>query len=263
MFPLPDSGVPGGRSAARYRTRAVLAAVAFALGAVPFAVLLLLVEDTWTPLAAADQGARDDLDRYALGHPGFVSLMRVLSDSGSALAWLVVLVVVVGWLVWRRLWRLALFAAVTGAGSSLLNTVVKLVVHRARPVVEQPLVQEPGASFPSGHSQAAVTGYGILLLVFLPVLAGVWRRAAVAAALLMVLGIGFSRVALAAHFVSDVIGGFILGGAWLAGMTSLFSAWRVQRGRPRVSPAEGLAPEQADRIDPTERHPERRAPAPE
>lgn len=156
-----------------------------------------------------------------------------------------------------------MFAAVTGAGSSLLNTAVKLVVHRARPVVEQPLVQEPGASFPSGHAQAAVTGYGILLLVFLPVLAGVWRRAAVAVALLMVIGIGFSRVALAAHFGSDVIGGFILGGAWLAGMTALFSAWRVQRGRPKVTPAEGLAPEQADRIDPTEPHPERHAPAPE
>lgn len=139
-----------------------------------------------------------------------------------------------------------MFAAVTGAGSSLLNTAVKLVVHRARPVVEQPLVQEPGASFPSGHAQAAVTGYGILLLVFLPVLAGVWRRAAVAVALLMVIGIGF-----------------ILGGAWLAGMTALFSAWRVQRGRPKVTPAEGLAPEQADRIDPTEPHPERHAPAPE
>ena len=77
------------------------------------------------------------------------------------------------------------------------------------------------------------------------------------------IGIGFSRVALAALFVSDVIGGFILGGAWLAGMTALFSAWRVQRGRPKVTPAEGLAPEQADRIDPTEPHPERHAPAPE
>jgi undecaprenyl-diphosphatase len=67
----------------------------------------------------------------------------------------------------------------------------------------------------------------------------------------MVLAIGFSRVALAAHFLSDVVAGYILGGAWTAAMTALFSAWRLQRGRPEVHPTEGLAPEQAARLDPT------------
>ena len=109
-------------------------------------------------------------------------------------------------------------------------------MHRPRPMVDQPLVHEAGASFPSGHAQAAVAGYGILLLVFLSVLRGLWRRAAIAVALMMVIGIGFSRVALAAHFVSDVIVGFVLGGAWLAATTALFSAWRVERGRPKVQP---------------------------
>lgn len=263
MSDVGPSAAPSGRFAARHSARAVLLAGAVALVAVPFALLLLLVEDNWSPLAAADQGARDDLHRYALTHPAFVSVMRALSDSGSALAWEIVLLLVVGWLMWRRLRRLALFAAITGAGSSLLNTAVKLLVHRPRPMVDQPLVNEAGASFPSGHAQAAVTGYGVLLLVFLSVLRGLWRRAAIAGALVMVIGIGFSRVALAAHFVSDVIAGFVLGAAWLAAMTALFSAWRVQRGRAKVDPAQGLAPEQAHRLDPTQRNLRRRAPAAE
>ena len=235
----------------RHATRALLAAVALALVAVPFALLLLLVEDKWEPLSEADLGARDGLHRYALTQPVFVWVMRTFSDSGSALAWQVVVLVVVVWLLSRRLWRLALFAVVASAGSSLLNTAVKAMVHRQRPVVPQPFVHEPGASFPSGHAQAAVVGYGVLLLVFLPALKGLWRRVAIGVVVVMVLGIGFSRVALAAHYVSDVLAGYVLGAAWLAAMTALFSAWRVQRGRPRVSPEEGLAPEDSERLKPT------------
>ena len=114
----------------------------------------------------------------------------------------------------------------------------------------------PGASFPSGHAQAAATGYGILLLVFLPVLAPGWRRVAIGFAAFMVVAIAFSRVALAAHFVSDVVAGIILGAAWTAGMAALFSAWRVHRGHPEVQPTQGLAPEQATRLDPTKHDPE-------
>jgi len=263
---VPDSppavaGSPTGPS--RYVTRAALAGVALALVAVPFALLLLLVEDTWTPLAEADRGARDSLHHYGLTHPGFVSAMRVVSNSGSGLAWQVVSAVVVVWLLSQRLWRLALFTVITMAGSSLLNGAVKLAVHRGRPSVVQPFVNEPGASFPSGHSQAAVVGYGVLLLVFLPVLSRERRRLAFAVSAVMVLAIGFSRVALAAHYVSDVAAGFVLGLAWLAAMTALFSAWRVQRGRTKVTPREGLAPEQAERLDPTSSPGAASRPAPE
>jgi len=43
---------------------------------------------------------------------------------------------------------------------------------------------------------------------------------------LMIIGIGFSRVALAAHFVSDVLAGFALGAVWLGLMTTVFRPWR-------------------------------------
>ena len=240
-----------GSDARHPQTRLLLLGASLAAVAVPFVLLLVLVEDKWGPLAEADQSARDDLHQYALGHAAFVAAMRFFSDSGSSLAWQVGLGLVTLWLLWRRLWRLAAFVVVTGLGSSLLNTAVKAAVNRPRPLVDHPLLHPPGASFPSGHAQAAVTGYGVLLLVFLPVLKPQWRRAAVALAAFMVVAIGFSRVALAAHYVSDVVAGFILGGAWTAAMTALFSAWRVQRGRGEVRPGEGLAPEQSARLDPT------------
>jgi len=224
------SSAPSVKSTTRFGARAVLAAVALALVAVPGALILLLVEDKWAPLLRADDGARDRLHNFAVTHTGFVGAMQLISDSGSALAWQIVLAVVVLWLLWRRLPRLALFVVVTAAGSSLLNTVVKTGVHRLRPILTHPVAHESGLSFPSGHAQAAVVGYAVLLLVFLPILHGVWRRLAVTFAVLMVLAIGFSRIALGVHYVSDVVGGYVLGAAWVAAMAAAFNAMRVDRG---------------------------------
>jgi membrane-associated phospholipid phosphatase len=159
-----------------------------------------------------------------------------------------VLGLVVVWLLWRRLPRLALFVVITAAGSSLLNAVVKTSVHRLRPVLTDPVAHEPGLSFPSGHAQAAIVGYAVLLLVFLPVLHGIWRRLAAAFAVLMVLAIGFSRIALGVHYLSDLVGGYVLGAAWVASMTALFNTLRIERGRRPVSVTEGLEPEQEPRL---------------
>jgi undecaprenyl-diphosphatase len=205
--------------------------VALALVAVPFALTLLLVEDKWAPLLRADQGARDTLHGYAVSHTGFVTTMKLISDSGSAVAWQIVFAVVVAWLLWRRWPRLALFVVVTAAGSSLLNTIVKSTVHRLRPVLTNPVAHEQGLSFPSGHAQAAVVGYAVLLLIFLPSLHGAWRAAVVTLAVFMVLAIGFSRIALGVHYVSDVVGGFVLGAAWVAALTAAFNATGVDRGK--------------------------------
>jgi len=242
---------PSARPTTRFGARAVLAAVALTLVAVPGALTLLLVEDKWAPLLRADNGARDRLHRFAVTHTGFVGAMQLISDSGSAVAWQIVLAPVVVWLLWRRLPRLALFVVITAAGSSLLNTVVKTSVHRLRPVLTHPVAHEPGSSFPSGHAQAAVVGYAVLLLVFLPVLHGLWRKLAMTFALLMVLAIGFSRIALGVHYVSDVVGGYVLGAAWVAAMAALFNALRIERGRQPVSVTQGLEPEQGPRLSGT------------
>jgi membrane-associated phospholipid phosphatase len=235
----------------RFGARAILAAAALALVAVPGALTLLLIEDKWAPLLRADNGARDRLHDFAVTHTGFVAAMRLISDSGSALTWQIVLGVVVAWLLWRRLPRLALFVVITAAGSSLLNTLVKTSVHRLRPVLSHPVAHEPGASFPSGHAQAAIVGYAVLLLVFLPILHGLWRRVAVTLAVLMILTIGFSRIALGVHYLSDVLGGYLLGAAWVAAMAAAFNAMRIESGRAPADVSGGLESEQEPRVSGT------------
>ncbi|MGB9376131.1 MAG: phosphatase PAP2 family protein [Mycobacteriales bacterium] len=247
---MPPTGQVPSAASRRFGVRTALLAVAFVLVTVPFLLLLLLVVDRSSALARLDNGASTSLHGFAVAHPLFVRLMEGFTFLGNSATWFAIFAVVVAWLLWRRLPRLAIFVAVTPALSSLLNSVVKRLVDRTRPVLPDPVSHAAGLSFPSGHAQAAMVGYGVLVLVFLPALHGWWRRVAVALAVALVLAIGFSRVALGVHYVSDVLAGYILGAAWLAVMTAAFSAWRRERGRPAVDPREGLSPEQAGRISP-------------
>lgn len=234
----------------RFGKRAVLSFAAVLATAIAFAILLILVKSKSAGLLRLDNGVAGDLHRLARSHRTVTSVMRAASDLGSSPVWWAVLLPVAGWLAFRRLPRLAVFVLVTAIGSSLLNNAIKLVVDRARPHLADPVATAGGGSFPSGHAQAAIVGYGLLLLVFLPLIARAARPWLIAFAGLLVLTIGFSRIALGVHFVSDVIGGYLIGGAWLVAMTHAFSAWRTEEGKPPVRPTEGLEPEQAGRIGP-------------
>jgi len=231
------------RPDARFGVRALLAAVALTLVAVPLGLLLFLVKDGWSPLLSVDEGARDELNSVARGSGGFVDAMEALSTVGSTRVYLVLFAAVVVWLLTQRRPRLAAFVAVTTLGSWGLNNLVKLAVDRARPVLPDPVAGAPGLSFPSGHAQAAMVGYAVLALVFLPLLHGVWRTLAIVLALVMVAAIGFSRVALGVHFVSDVLAGYVLGAAWTMAMVAAFSAWKRERGNGETTPSRGLEPQ--------------------
>ena len=233
---------------ARFGARTLFAGFAAALVAVPFGLILFLVEDRWAPLSSVDGGARDGLHGVVLHHEGLVTALKVLSTIGSAVVYFPLFAAVAAWLVWRRLPRLALFVVVTVGGSALLNAVVKAIVHRARPVVADPVAHAAGMSFPSGHAQSAVVAWSVLLLVFLPALPRGWRMPAVLAAVAMVLAIGFARVALGVHFVSDVLAGYVLGAAWTAAMIAAFNTWRRESGKPPVHPAHGLEPHHEKRL---------------
>jgi membrane-associated phospholipid phosphatase len=221
------------RCGSRVSVRTWYAAATLIVVAVPFVLLLALVQARWPPLRDADLDAASDLHGYAVTHSDFVTAMRTLSIIGSYRVWTPVLTALAVWLYWRRQPRLALFVAVTAIGSSLLNNLVKNLVDRARPILSQPVSVAHGFGFPSGHAQAAVVGYGILLVIFLPMVGGAVRVVAVCGAVLMITAIGFSRIALGVHYLSDVLAGYALGAAWLAAMVAAFGVGPV---KPRQRP---------------------------
>ncbi|HET6209087.1 MAG TPA: phosphatase PAP2 family protein [Jatrophihabitans sp.] len=237
---------PERRGRRRFGVRAIVAFVA----AVLFAVLAVLVRSSAGPIVRLDRRTSARLHGYALNHHSFTSVMRAVSNSGTTLVWTIVLALVTGWLLYRRLFKLAAFVVVTDAGSLLLNNLIKLAVGRARPHLSDPVAEAAGKSFPSGHSQAAIVGFAILVAVFLPALARAVRPWFIGLAAVLVLLIGFSRIALGVHYLSDVVGAYLIGGVWFIGMASAFGAWRRETGRPAPSATEGLEPEQGDRLTP-------------
>lgn len=207
--------------------RGTAAGIAVVAGALVVSVLLLTVETKWTPLLELDDSARDNLHQYGITHPGLTSFLTAVSAVSGALGWQVVSVALIVWLLTRRRIRAAAFVLVANAGSSLLNTFLKAAVNRHRPVVPHPFVHLPGQSFPSGHAQAAATGFSVALFVLWPWLRSTrLRRAAVAVAVAATLLIGYSRVALAAHFVSDVVAGYLVGAMWTVVLAAAFHVWR-------------------------------------
>lgn len=113
---------------------------------------------------------------------------------------------------WFHVWAVAL---VTGGGL-LLSTILKFVFHRARPLTAAEFMTHPSYSFPSGHAMNSMITYGFLALLLLDRVRERGRRAGIALAALVVIGaIGFSRVYLGVHFVTDVVGGWLAGAAWL------------------------------------------------
>src|SRR3954452_18434466 len=127
------------RQALSFGVRGVLAGLALGLVAVPFGLLLFFVEDKWAPLLRVDDGARDGLHAFAVQHRWFVVAMETLTTIGRWWVYMPVFAVLVGWLLWRRLTRLAAFVAVTVGVSPALNDLVKSAVHRSRPVLPNPV----------------------------------------------------------------------------------------------------------------------------
>jgi undecaprenyl-diphosphatase len=233
------------RADRRFGVRAVFAFAAITIAAVPFGLLAIAVRDRDGVVPRLDHRVADGLHRFAVRHDGFTEAMRVISDIGGVMWW-VVLTPLAFWLLACRRMRLAVFVAVTAFGGSLLNRAVKALVDRSRPVLAEPVQTAGGLSFPSGHTQAAVVGCGVLLAVAFPHLerGGRWRAGAVAGVL--VVAIGFSRIALGVHFLSDVLGAIAIGGAWVLAMTVAFTAWRhdligAARGST-AGPAQSVTP---------------------
>jgi membrane-associated phospholipid phosphatase len=229
---------------ARYGLRLTLLAVAFLLVAVPFGWLLSQVQHHGT-LVRLDTAAARDLHGWVRGSPHLVTALKVLTFFGSP-PWLWLLVAAAVVVTWRSHHiRLCVFLAVTTVGGGLLDSVVKVAVDRPRPSLVDPVATAHGKSFPSGHAMSSTIVYGALLMVFLPVLARRLRPAVVTIAATLVVAIGFSRLALGVHYISDVVGGYVLGLAWLVASVAAFSTWRVERGRAPVEPMAGLEPEAA------------------
>jgi undecaprenyl-diphosphatase len=141
---------------------------------------------------------------------------------------------------WGRL-RTAATAVVVTLGASLAVNAIKVLIARPRPTLSDVIATATGYAFPSGHSAQGVAAYGFVAYLITRRLPDrrwrgvVWALAAVIAAL-----IGFSRLYLGVHWLTDVLGGFLVAGVWLVLVLttiSITTGRRDGRGVPGTAPA--------------------------
>ena len=120
------------------------------------------------------------------------------------------------------------------AGGALLDSWLKVVIHRPRPAYAAALLHHATWSFPSGHAMGALVGYGMLayvLVLYSPPRYRL-RPVIIVLAAFMIVAIGVSRLYLGVHFFSDVIGGYAAGMLWLSACISgveVARRWRILR----------------------------------
>src|SRR5438105_834646 len=175
---------------------------------------------TTPPLAIANPFAGIDHGMALWFHnhltPTFVSVLRGITEFGSSEWIAIVLSVAVLYFIFKRWWPALLTMVLVVPGGMLLNEWLKLLVHRHRPFVDGWFVDWSGYSFASGHTIGATLLYGQLALFVIPVIKSRRARALIfSTAIFMVVLVGFSRIALGAHYVTDVLGGMFLGTSWL------------------------------------------------
>ena len=154
------------------------------------------------------------------------TLGTLLSYAGDVVWFLPVAALAVA-LLMRRLLA-ALFIFLASLTSVFIGDALKLLVASPRPSAELVRVVDPQQDygFPSGTAFLSVVLLGMIgYLTWQP------RRsvAVVAFGVLLVLLIGLSRVYVGEHWATDVLGGWLFGGAWLLVLVAAHRSWVFRR----------------------------------
>jgi membrane-associated phospholipid phosphatase len=130
-----------------------------------------------------------------IGRTGFIAL------AGAPFVW---------WLIKTSRVRDAIWLIALQIGANLLLEILQFAFHRARPEPFFGLAKPNSYSFPSGHALLSTVFYLSLAILMT-------RNPAIrAAAALLALLIGFSRIYLGVHYPTDVLAGFAAGAFWLS-----------------------------------------------
>lgn len=194
-----------------------------------FAALLVLVSARWSPLVRWDGALSGRAREFGADHPLFISALRVATDAGATVPFLAAGTALTVLLLVIRGYAYAVTTAFATAVVPVVWSLSHTWLYRPRPV--DGFVNPTSNGFPSGHAANATTLAALVVLLLWSRLERRGRVVAVACAAVVAAFVGISRVALLAHWPSDVVGGWLLG---IAAIT-LAAALRSELLEPRFS----------------------------
>ncbi len=178
------------------------------------AVFVGLVEDVVTSdsIVALDHLVSQQMS--LLSEAGVIDVFIAITSLASTPITILVMLLtaIICWVVRQRYIVIGLLIAVIG--STIFTFLTKMILQRARPI--DILLLESTYSFPSGHATVTVALYGFLAYIAIRFSErfAVQVRIVMMTVLVTVL-IGLSRIVLNEHYLSDVLGGYLVGTLWL------------------------------------------------
>ena len=208
-------------------------ALAMVLFMVPVTLLAFAVRQQFDPLIRFDNAvirAATDFTRES-GLAGVLLALQGVSQP------FLLYILATGLAIWawvrKGLRSRALWAFVTMMIAWNVGLLVKLLVGRARPIVDDPISHSPGYSFPSGHAFNVAVVSTVVVFLLWPLLSRVGHRVSIVLAVVFSLVVGLDRMFLGVHFPTDVLAGFVLG----VGIT--FSSWLGFIGKTPATSSSG------------------------
>lgn len=197
------------------------AAVAAGSALIVYALLWIGYLRDWSWLTAIDDAWLRVLHDFGATRPGWVSLWVVVSTILAPRVCQVIGFIGIVVSVYRRDYSTALYLFVSVELMALVLVCAKWLVQRPRPSTA--LVYDASTSFPSGHAFGVTVAILTFITVLWPVIRDRWRILVAGTGVVLILLVGFARVALNVHHPSDVLAGWSLGVAYYLAIAAGFS----------------------------------------
>jgi undecaprenyl-diphosphatase len=144
----------------------------------------------------------------------FTSIAKLIADVFETTSLLVLSLIIGAVLFLLKMRENALLLVGAMTGNAVILKVLKTLIYSPRPL--NGLIPETGNSFPSGHVTSTVIFFGLLVFFAWKTLKSV-RIKAISSLLAVALAlfVGFTRIYLNVHWLTDVLAGYFLGAFWL------------------------------------------------
>ena len=185
------------------------------LGGITFGAIVISLR-TNGPLIQADLPVANYIHNAALHSSLFIRDLMIFGFYLGEQIIVVIGALLALYFLVKRFWPELCMVVFAWAGEGSIWLVFSQYFNRPRPIFDVPVwhqMTSPG--FPSGHTISAVMCFGLLAYLLVPKIhLRFWKAIAIGVAVLVILFIGFSRIFVGDHYLTDVLAGLALGVVW-------------------------------------------------
>lgn len=175
-------------------------------------LFLTFAEDIFTKeIIQCDVIGYKFVSNYIIGDK-LTPIIKIVTNFGGAIILGLITILI---LILIKNKKIGLSVLINLCSVTVLNLILKSILQRPRPN-EYRIINETGYSFPSGHSMISMAFYGfIIYLIYKNIKNKYLKWISIILLSILILMIGFSRIYLGVHYVSDVLAGFLFSISYL------------------------------------------------